>query len=143
MNHDQQACNTATAQGAAEPPKITLDNLEEVFTYHKPDANQLDALNAVRDASLTLARVVLNNPTRRTFSHESYQPVVNGLEAVEMLRRRIVTFVPDCRDRAKSLEHLESIANRLGYGYPSDEVLSELRLCRMWANAAIALKGLV
>lgn len=134
-----QVCDTASQM----PPKITLDNVEEVFTYHSPDRQQLDDQNAVRDASLRLARQILTGGVARTSLDESYQHIADGLAAVENLRKRIVDVAPDCFDRAQALDQLERVASGIGFSHHTDEVLNNLRLCRMWANAAIALKGLV
>lgn len=42
-------------------PRITLDNLEEVFTYHGPDSEQVIRYNAINKAAKAFARAVLEN----------------------------------------------------------------------------------
>ena len=41
--------------------RITLENLEEIFTYHGPNSDQVIRYNAINKAAKALARVVLEN----------------------------------------------------------------------------------
>lgn len=39
---------------------ITKENVNEIFTYHAPDATQIESLNAVRSHAKALAHAILN-----------------------------------------------------------------------------------
>jgi hypothetical protein len=41
--------------------RITLSNLDEVFSYHAPSSDQIARMNAVRECGKELARAVLQN----------------------------------------------------------------------------------
>lgn len=40
---------------------VTLDNLDDVFTYHAPTPEQQEAYRAINDAAKQLARVILDH----------------------------------------------------------------------------------
>jgi hypothetical protein len=142
-----QATSEASAtytETAALSPKITPDNVADIFTYHSPDGDQRFALDRVRETALRIATLLLDAPPMRWDDHEASRlPTLTALEVVEELRRRIIVHVPACNDRDRALGLLWDITTNVIYGRPTDETLGYLRLCRMWANAAISLRGAV
>lgn len=39
--------------------RVTSENVEDLFAYHKPEADQLEAFEKVREAGVNLVKVIL------------------------------------------------------------------------------------
>lgn len=62
--------------------QVNHSNVQDVFTYHAPDAGQLEALQKVRSKALELARVALDH----------CPPCADTSAGMRKLREAVMTF---------------------------------------------------
>ena len=114
---------------------VTVNNLDDVFSYHKPTGDfQIEKYHRIRAAAKLCAAAILGGAG----TVESRTGAIAAFKAV------IEAETGPCRDREEALAMIDS-ADFLVRDVPdltmTQDIIRCLRAAVMWTNASVALAG--